>query len=226
MEEQKPGEVIVPLQEHSAEQPAAAIASTPAETPSQPPITAHEQPPVSIPEVQEEVPYYPDTPAQSPAATQPQPSDDGIHWEADEYIAPDKTGAWYGAVIAASAIIAAVVYLLNRDIITSLMVFVALAGLAAFSGRRPRRQQFVVAPEGIQVGRMFYSFTDFRSFAVAEEKTGHSLILVSLKRFVPAINIYIPDEYEEAVVNLVASILPMEPHTPDFVERLMSRIHF
>lgn len=234
MQENKPGEVIVPHQQEpesssghaQAEAPVSAVTTNPSNDtlpPAQPPT------PPTVPTPNEPVQpvsnFY--RPSQSPPDSSAGTADDEvISWEADEFIAQEKERSWYGIVMLVAVVITLLVYLLNRDIITSALVLVALGGLAAFSGRRPRRQQFAVAPEGIQVGRMFYAFADFRSFAVAEEKIGHSLVLVSLKRFVPAINIYIPPEYEEAVVELVASILPMEAHKPDFVERFMNRIRF
>lgn len=210
MQEHTPGDVITPqTQTNTAVESEHVSAKPETLTPSAPPI---ESPAPDL--------YHQEVKPPT------EPADDIISWEADEFILQEKSGAWYGIVILASAAITALVYVLNRDMITAGLVLVALVGLAVFSGRRPKRQQFSVSQEGIQVGRMFYTFADFRSFAVAEEKIGHSLVLTSLKRFVPAINIYIPPEYEEAVVDLVASILPMEAHAPDFVERFTSRIHF
>jgi len=210
MQEHAPGDVIQPQKDTtSVETEHAAVSeapSAPTPTPARPPET--DQPNFYHQTQEDEIP------------------DDMIVWEADEFISQEKPAGWYGIVIVASVAITAVVYLLNRDMITAGLVLVALIGLAVFSGRRPKRQQFSVSPTGIQVGRMFYSFADFRSFAVAEEKEGHSLVFTSLKRFIPAINVYIPPEYEESVVNLVASILPMEAHKPDMVERFISRIHF
>ena len=213
MEEQKPGEVVQPQQQE------AVVSQASATMPA-----GNEQPPFSPPVQQAEKPSLPFT---NPTDSTPdQPIEGLISWEADEYIANEKNRQWYIAMAVGSVVIAVIVYFLNKDIITALLVLVALAGLAAFGARRPRRQQFIVAPEGIQVGRMFYSFADFRSVAVAEEKNGSSLVFVSLKRFVPAINVYVPQEYEESVINIVASILPVEPHTPDAVERFMIRIRF
>lgn len=206
MQENVPGEVIVPHQQDAGTAPMPSASST---------DVAQQQAPAPNASFATEIPQ-----------DYPLPLEDVITWEADEYIAHEKSRQWYIAVLAGSIVIAALVYVLNRDIITALLVLVALAGLAAFGARRPRRQQYAVAPEGIQVGKMFYSFADFRSFAVAEEKTGYSLVFVSLKRFVPAINVYVPEAYEQAVIDLVSSILPMEPHTPDVVERFMSRIRF
>lgn len=219
MEENKPGEVVVPVTQQETSSP----------TPDQAPIVAAQVSDNMSASAQTDTgaPANQHPNAQTSLANPFDASEEAIiRWEADEFIAQDKTKVWYGIVMAVSVGITLLVYLLNRDIVTSALVFIALAGLAAFGGRRPRRQEFVVAPEGIQVGKMFYAFADFRSFAVAEEKVGHSLVLVSLKRFVPAINIYIPPEHEEAVVDLVASILPMEAHRPDFVERFMNRIRF
>lgn len=214
MQEHTPGEVITP-------QP-----DTGATNPERTPVTSTPPTPTgSIPEVETKSSgfYRPDLSSSQPEPTQPE---EVISWEADEYIAHDKNRNWYVIAILVSVLIGAVIYLLTRDVITTALAVIALVGLAAFSARPPRRQQFVVAPDGIQVGNMLYMFADFRSFAVIPEKTGSSLMFVSLKRFVPAINIYVPEEYEQSVIDMIASTLPMESHTPDAIERFMSRIRF
>lgn len=219
MEEQKPGEVIVPLRPdepaagRAAEIPAAPKMDVPAQSPLQP--APSEQGP--------DTSYYPD---QNIPADTSQPVDGAITWEADEYLVHEKSARWYGLVAVCAVVIAGAVYFLNKDVLTASMVLVSLVGLAFFASRRPRRQQFVVAPEGVQVGRMFYPFADFRSFALSDEKIGRNLVLVSFKRFVPPVNVYIPEEFETMVVDMVASILPMEPHKPDLVERFVGKIHF
>ena len=149
-----------------------------------------------------------------------------ITWRSAEYMAHDKDASWYGAMVLGSTLLAVVVYILNRDITTAAIVLFALIGLAYFSGRKPREQDFSVSSDGVQVGRNYYPYHNFRCFSVIEDQAATSVILIPLKRFMPPVNIYVPSEYEEQVVGLVSSILPFEQHKTDFVEGLVRRIRF
>lgn len=153
-------------------------------------------------------------------------TDGTISWQSAEYLAHEKNQSWYALMIVGSALIAGVVYLLNRDIVTAVIILLALVGLTYFGGRKPQIQQFSVSTEGVQVGRSFYPFHDFRSFSVAEDPSASSIILMPLKRFMPAVNIYVPSEYEAQVVEHIADILPFEQHKVDLVDTIMRRLRF
>ena len=132
MQEHTPGDVITPQTQTTS----AAV------QPEQKPVTPE---PATVAAHQDE----PESPKLYHQDYNPQSSDEAISWEADEFILQEKSGAWYGIVIVASVAITALVYILNKDMITAGLVLVALVGLAAFSGRRPKKQQFIVAENGI-----------------------------------------------------------------------------
>jgi len=235
MADEQPGEVIIPIERNESTQPPQVVAPSPsfdassetarvdAPLPSiapaspepTPQITEPTEPIVPQPAPQvitpEPLPYTPD---HNIAAL---PPSDAITWQSAEYFAHDKDSSWYGAMVLGSIIISIIVYILNRDSITAVIILFSLIGLTYFSGRKPREQQFSVSAEGVQVGRNFYSFHDFRSFSVVEEPGSVSIILVPLKRFMPAVNIYVSAEHSEQVVNFVASILPFEQLKTDVV---------
>lgn len=154
------------------------------------------------------------------------PLADLIEWDAAEYELQEKNSAWYGALALSAVIMAGIIYLLNRDIFTVIVVLVAFSGIGYMSGRKPRQLHYVVSNEGIQVGGRAYSFSDFRSFHVVEVGNLPSITLMPLKRFMPAISICITSEYFADVTDFISQIIPMEPHKADFVEKLMHRLHF
>lgn len=245
MADQQPGEVIIPIERNEPAAPAIATDPTPPYNPitengpaTIPPPTVSPTP-TPIPQVSAPVEpvvaqvSQPQAVASEPAVNpfipkhEPTAADDeGITWQSAEYMTHDKDSSWYGAMVLGSILISAVVYILNRDIITAAIILFALVGLTYFSGRKPREQQFAVSAEGVQVGHNFYAFHDFRSFSVAEEPSSISIVLMPLKRFMPAVNIFVPADYEEKVVNFISEILPIEQHKPDVVDNLMRRIRF
>lgn len=242
MADQQPGEVIIPIARSESTEPSqtttpspsfdAASQNEPANIPP-PSVTPAPEPlpqiPAPIEPVNSPIPQLtaPDTVPQNPnqgfAAT---PSSDTISWQSAEYFAHDKDSSWYGAMVLGSILISIIVYILNRDIITAVIILFSLVGLTYFSGRKPREQQFLVSVEGVQVGRNYYAFHDFRSFSVTEDPSSVSVILVPLKRFMPAVNIFVPAEYEERVVSFIATILPFEQRKADVVDNFMRRIKF
>ena len=149
-----------------------------------------------------------------------------IEWDAAEYASHDKELTWYGVMVLGSIIIAAVVYLFNRDIFTSIIVLFALIGIVYASGRKTRNLHYSLDSGGIQVDNKYYAFHDFRNFSVSEEGATNGIILIPLKRFVPAINIFVPAELEDRVVGKIAQILPMEQHKVDVIEKMMRRLKF
>lgn len=245
MADPQPGEVIIPIDRSESTQPpqvaASPVVANVEALPSPPPnpvsthapTSQHLASPISVPQVPpaqlpssgpDTQPSYTAPDSYSPSADTP--LRDGIAWRSAEFMAHDKDTSWYVATTLGSAVIAGVVYLLNRDVTTAAIILFALIGLAYFSGRKPREQDFVVTADGVQIGRNYYPFHNFRSFSVAEDPAATSIILTPLKRFMPAVNIYVPSEYEDQVVNFIAGILPFEQHKTDFVENLMRRIHF
>ncbi len=149
-----------------------------------------------------------------------------VQWRAPEFVNPEKNPGWYILMTLGVLILGAIVYLINRDIITSLILILALGGLGFFAGRRARDQVYTVAHQGIQVGNVFYSFGDYKSYSIIEESSGRSLILSPFKRFALAVSIALPAEYEAAVVSVVSSVLPMEKREQDLAEKIARRLHF
>jgi len=248
MADQQPGEVIIPIDRSDTVQPPQVVAPSPSfdVAPQTNPavIPPHSAMPIAGPEPQIPAPVeHVETidpiapqlsqPAQpTPDLYTPQPSytaastSESITWQSAEYFAHDKNSSWYGAMVLGSFLISVVVYILNRDIITALIVLISLVGLTYFGGRKPREQQFVISVDGVQVGHNYYAFHDFRTFSVTEDVASISIVLVPLKRFMPAVNIYVPTEYEERVVSFISAILPYEQRKADAVDTFMRRIKF
>lgn len=231
-EQPQPGEVIIPIDRDT---PPAVSSAAPVETPSFSPPAQEEQqyappqadstpaaPPAPTIEVQP-MQAPPQVPTETPYAPAPT---EGISWRSTEFTSIEKNRLWYGAVVLGSVLISVVIYFLNKDVITAAIVLIALVGLAYFSGRKPREQDFTVDREGVSVGKNYYPFHEFRNFSISEDATSTSFILIPLKRFMPAINIYVPAEYEQTVMTIVSEALPFDQHHVDVVDAFMRRIRF
>ncbi len=71
-----------------------------------------------------------------------------------------------------------------------------------------------------------YALQGFKSFSITEDGAIASIIFMPLKRFMPALTIYMAPDVEDKVVNYLSDVLPMERHRQDAVDSLLKRIRF
>lgn len=155
--------------------------------------------------------------------------DDGfspVTWTASEYIAHGKNSTWFLAYGMAVVVLAIIIYILLRDIVTVVVVAIAAATFAAFSVRQPRTLEYTVDDRGIQIGDKFYPYEAFRSFDVTLEGTLPAIHLVSLKRFMPPLTIFYDMSMEDAIVSTISNYLPHQERKADVVDNIARRIRF
>jgi hypothetical protein len=66
----------------------------------------------------------------------------------------------------------------------------------------------------------------FRSFAVVEEGAFHTITLLPLKRFMPAISLYYAPDDEPAILKTFSALLPQESRSQDALDKFMHHIRF
>jgi hypothetical protein len=150
----------------------------------------------------------------------------GISWTASEYIAHHKSSKWYISLGVTAVVLAILVWLLTKDEISAGVVVVGAAVLGAYGSRPPQELPYTLDQENLSIGPKSYRLQDYRSFSVDDQQAFSSVNLVPLKRFAPGLTIYYAPEDETAIIDILASVLPMEPHVPDMIDRLMHRIRF
>lgn len=155
----------------------------------------------------------------------PQPSG-GVSWSASEYVAHQKSGGWYILLTIVALILAAVVYMLTKDIFSTAVVVVAAIVFGAYGARKPRVLQYALDTHGITIGHKTYHFGQFRSFSIAEEGAFSSINLMPLKRFMPIITVYFDPKDEDKITGLLAGYLPLETGKKDAVDALLHKIRF
>lgn len=166
-----------------------------------------------------------DTPSDSVAQHGVDPTTE-IAWTAAEFIAHDKSPAWYLALATAGVVTSALVFVVTKDKITTAIIAFALFAFGLFAARKPKNQTYALDMRGLRIGQRLYSFTSFKSFAISEEGQAASLIFMPLKRFMPPLTIRLTPEVEDRAVNFLAQVLPFDQHHRDAVDSLMKRIRF
>lgn len=158
-----------------------------------------------------------------------QPSElppEGISWTASEFIAHEKGNSWYLMLGGGSIVVAVLVFLLTHDIISTAVVVFAAVIFGVFAGRKPRTQEYSLTGRGIQIGQKFYGLQNFKTFSVTEDGAIASVVLNPLKRFMPALTIYVAPDLENKVIDFLSAYLPFEQHKADAIDAMLKRIRF
>ena len=117
-------------------------------------------------------------------------------------------------------------YLITKDKISAgIALFVALI-FGVFAARKPRVQQYVLNAHGIIIGTKHYIFQNFKSFSITDDGATASVVFMPLKRFMPALTIYVVPDMEEQVIDFLSGLLPFEQHRQDAVDSFLKRIRF
>ncbi len=149
-----------------------------------------------------------------------------VQWSASEYVEHEKDSRWYLALIGGGLALTALVFLITRDILATVVVFLAIISVAVFAGRKPETKQYSVDENGVKAGDKTFSYAQFRSFSVVEEGAIDSIWLKPLKRFAPAVIIYFSPEDEEKIIEVLSNFLPHEDRELDPIDKFSKRVRF
>ena len=153
-------------------------------------------------------------------------SDDAISWTASEFVAHEKTTGWYLALAGIAVALAALIFLIARDIISIIVVLVAATAFGVLGGRKPQQKHYSLNASGLTIGQRHYGYHEFRSFSVVPEGAFSSIVFMPLKRFAPLTTIYYAPEDEDKIIDTISVNLPFEERKSDPIDNLMTRIRF
>jgi len=231
MEESQPGRVISPSEATPLEQPAFAQTTSPPLS-QQAPL-----PPAALPQSQvtqqqtpqnEPVtePYDSSVAADSSVMTQDQEYESDLAWVAPEMVHPPKGATWYGAYTLGAILLGGFAFLITRDVVSTVVVVVAVFALIFVASRTPKNQQYALYDGHLQVNQRVYALQDFRAFSSDEQQPVTGITLWPLKRFMPPVVLYAPAEHTVELTEYLARLLPMQTHKPDVIDSLLNRIRF
>jgi hypothetical protein len=149
-----------------------------------------------------------------------------ITWTASEFIDHAKSADWYLALAVVAVLGAAAIYLLFRDLITSIVIIVAALAFGMYGRRRPRLLEYKLDTQGLSIADKFFPYNTFRSFAIIDEGHFSSIAFLPLKRFGLLTTVYYDPADEQPIVDIISQHLPLEPRSADVIDRFMKRIRF
>lgn len=147
-------------------------------------------------------------------------------WTASEYIAHNKGFGWYALLFLAAAVLAAAVYFVSRDVVSTATIGIIEVIFAVAAARKPRVLTYSLDGSGLTIGQKFYPYSNFKSFALIQQGAFPSITFMPLKRFMPSLSIYFAPDDQEKILDALSKHLPMEQSQGELVDRLMHRIRF
>lgn len=150
-----------------------------------------------------------------------------ISWTASEYIAHQKSAAWYMALAIGTLLLLIPVYFItNGDIVSLIAIAFVVIVFAVYAGKKPRELEYSVHANGVTIGAKTYAYHQFKTFSVIDEGAFSSIVFLPMSRFMPAISLYYDPQDEEAIIETLSNYLPMDTQKRDLVDNLMRKIRF
>jgi hypothetical protein len=159
-------------------------------------------------------------------ARQAEPAQEVVSWRASEFIDHQKSSIWFAVLTFGALILSVVVYVVTRDILATLVILVAAIAFGVYAGKKPRTLTYSLGPNSLKIDGKSYNYDDFKSFCLMQEGALYSIILESVKRFMPPLTIYFAAEDGEKIFDTLAMHLPHEIRKRDAIDSLMRRIRF
>jgi hypothetical protein len=149
-----------------------------------------------------------------------------VSWTASEFIVHVKSAVWYLKLALAALVLAVIIVLITRDVISGVVIIFGAIFLGIYAARQPRQLQYVIDNRGLTIGDKLYSYDEFKSFSIVTEGAFSSLVFMPLKRFAVVTTAYYAPEDESKILAVLSARLPYEEPRRDAVDNLMRRIRF
>jgi len=153
-------------------------------------------------------------------------SPEAVDWTASEFIAHHKELPWFMGLAVITVVVAALVFLLTHDLISTSMIVVVGAAFGYIAQRKPKSIHYRIDSQGILMGSKHYGYFEFKSFSAVQEDGARSIRLLPLKRFMPMVSMYYAPVDEKKIIDNLSNQLPYEEHKLDAVDQLMHRLRF
>jgi len=143
-----------------------------------------------------------------------------IEWEAPEYVVQEKGTLWFVifGIVAVGGTVGLV--LLTSWVMLALWILMVVA-MVIRSVVKPRIVKYRLTEEVIVEGEKEYAVKNFKTFGVIRDGNSFLISLRPNKRFGLRLNIVIPDNKGEKIVDFFGARMPMEEVTEDLFDKIV-----
>ncbi len=160
------------------------------------------------------------------APNAPAGSDGSVEWTASEFVAHDKGFGWYAALAVLAILVASLVYLITREVLSTIVIIIMAAILGVAGSHKPRVVEYRLDASGLTAGKKFYPYHDYKSFVVPDQGPFVSVMLIPLKRISLPVGAFLAPDSQQRALNLLSEHVPMQQRDPGFFDTLMRQLRF
>ena len=184
------------------------------------------EPPVQDQQTEEHWTFHQEEDAPQPASAGQAPPDEPVTWTASEFVAHHKDAGWYFLLFLAVTVICGLTYVFTKDLISVIAIVIVVSLYTIVSSAKPKQRTYQITAQGISIDQKFYPFSSFKSFNIPQGGAIGRVVLVPLKRLMPEIELYIPPENAQNIIEVLSRSLPNDQSKDRGMDRLLDRLHF
>ncbi len=147
--------------------------------------------------------------------------EDVINWEMDEFLDHRRGLLWYSTIFFGASILTLVSFLVTREIIAPIAIFVMAIMAALYSFKKPSRKKYSLTSLGLKIGSRLYDYSNFRTFSLIKDNGIAALYLITNQRFIPPITIYLPLDKDKHIIKRLSRHIAYTPSGLQWSDRLM-----
>ncbi len=147
-------------------------------------------------------------------------------WVAPEYVYKQKSSKWYIYLALISIVILIFLFLLTKEIVTSLLVIILASIFGYYAARKPKDIDFSIDNNSIDINHKNNSFESFKSYSYIEDEGIVSISFMPVRRFSPILPIYVKVKDAKLVIDLLSQKLPYNKPKDDIIDNFFRRINF
>ena len=178
--------------------------------------------PININSVEDNTPTSGDD---ATPAVEPDDSEILVRWQGPEHLYSERSMMWYAALALATLIMMAIAYFAFNSLTFTILLPVMAVALGVYAHRPPEIIDYTLTRKGLYVRDRLMLYDQFKSFDVVTINNVHHIALIPRKRFQLGQDIYFPEESGEKIVDMLAARLPMKEVKPDFIDRILAKLH-
>ncbi|MEK7626388.1 MAG: hypothetical protein AAB423_03505 [Patescibacteria group bacterium] len=159
-------------------------------------------------------------------AKQEESSAKSISWTASEFANSHKNAGWYLLFFGGLTGVCALLFIVARDFMASISIFVAGLLFLVLTAKKPRSMQYVIDAKGLGIGSKFYNFSSFKSFNLTDNNGIANIDFIPMRRFAPEISIFLPPEQGQDILGIISEHLPHDERKENKIDQLSKKLKF
>lgn len=134
-----------------------------------------------------------------------------IVWQAEDFYYHPKNFTWYLSALLIALLIAGIPWIVSsrKDIISPIVILIALLAFIVYAGRKPQKKNFELSNSKLKIDSQSFDLLNFSRYWVETFETHTQITLIGVKRTAMPIGLCLQDkELTKKVLALLQTNLP------------------